>query len=113
MAKRIYVVATVQHDALHSWPEAKNYLQYPHRHIFHVRIKLEVTHGNREIEFIGLKEELAQYCRKRWPQDICTPDSCEMRAADIGDHFRQLYAFAVKEVSVFEDGENGAVVTWD
>ena len=49
---------TFQVEGIHQWKDATNYLRHPHRHMFHFRVELSVTHDDREVEFIKLKHEL-------------------------------------------------------
>lgn len=89
--------------AFHRWQEAPkevSYLREFHRHVFHVALRMGVSHGDREIEFHTLKAKLIRFCRHYdgYRFDL----SCEHIAAEI------LYAFNADCVSVSEDKENGA-----
>jgi hypothetical protein len=54
---------TFQKEGIHAYPAALeeprladvSFLGYPHRHMFHFRVEIEVTHNNRDIEFIQFK----------------------------------------------------------
>ena len=55
-AKMIWV--TFRKEGIHKYPDAPDgveFLKYPHRHIFHFRVELEVFHDDRDVEFILLK----------------------------------------------------------
>lgn len=119
------IFVTVQIPGIHYWPggqeRSKNhqYLQYPHRHIFHIRVTKTVTHDNRDIEFLDFKDKVVLTITQEWSKDWDTIPpgnktlcdfrnmSCEM----IAD--RLLYIMNADEVEVSEDGENGAIVTKD
>lgn len=48
------VTVRTQFESLHQWPTAPeqvSYLRHPHRHIFHVVVTANVTHGDRQVEF--------------------------------------------------------------
>jgi hypothetical protein len=77
--------------------------------MFHVKAKVRVSHGDREIEFILLKRELENYVAV-WGFDLGRA-SCEEMAEDLINYITGEYGFRDIEVSVFEDGENGAVVS--
>ncbi len=84
-------------------PEKVKFLRDPHRHEFHVTLTMEVSHDNRDIEFIQLKEQLDGYLRVNW-ENSSSGNSCEQVAKHI------LNYFDAYSVSVSEDGENGATV---
>lgn len=90
--------------ALHFWedaPLAQNYLQFPHRHVFHVEASFDITHTKRQIEFIAMKEAVTKYCRDEFEGKEFGL-SCE----DIA--LRIMERFDASIVDVLEDGENGA-----
>lgn len=100
---------TTHFQAYHRWieaPESVAFLKSYHRHLFHVKLGVKVTHGDREVEFFSLKEQLDQYI-KRYYEGMNFESSCEMIAEDLLNQFDADFA----EVS--EDGENGATVTRD
>lgn len=97
------IIIQTQFIAMHCWPNAPDqvaYLRDPHRHTFTVRAEKAVTHADRDIEFIMLKEEVDEWISGR-PKVWCTEMSCEHWAEAIG---RQ---FGFDRVEVLEDGENG------
>lgn len=104
---------TTQFEAIHSWPNAPEkvaYLSHPHRHLFHVRVELEVQHDDREVEFILFKSAITEFCQSHFAG---TPHhfSCEQMAKLLGFYVANLMTPNRKiVVSVSEDGENGATV---
>lgn len=99
---------------LHRWPGAHDgraYLRAVHRHLFHVEVSTDVTHDDREIEFHDLQERAAGMF-ETFLADMPEETSCEMMA-------RWLASGLAKEherpftVSVSEDGECGATVTFE
>lgn len=117
MKKFIYI--TFQKEGIHKYPEAAtnpdladvSFLAYPHRHIFHFKVKVEVKGSNREIEFIQLK----RWCEAQYNQGTLQLDykSCEMMAEDLLGAVRLIAPDRDIEVQVSEDGENGAIVIYN
>lgn len=90
----------------HRWvdaPPAVVFLRQWHRHVFHVRLGVQVSRHDREVEFFQLKARVNDYLRQFW-EGRHFEDSCESIAASL------LVAFDAVFVEVSEDGENGAVV---
>lgn len=111
------VTVKLQIEATHQWPgvtefpelEAVSFLRYPHRHIFHITAKKEVTHDDRDIEIILFKRNLLKYLHSRYYNEIqevhvLGSTSCEMLAKEL------TKVFALQYCEVLEDGENGAEV---
>lgn len=95
----------------HCWPEAPHwrpYLAQPHRHLFQVVVRTQVTHDDREVEF----HDLLDQARADFPGGDLGRQSCEdmarALATKMAAHYRRPF-----EVSVSEDGEVGAVVSVD
>lgn len=100
------VFCTLQFPAVHRWSKAKGrhgYLKHWHRHLFHVRIECSVSHGDRQIEFLALKDMAESLCRRLAASEKARLWSCEHYAKHIGE------ALGATMVEVSEDGENGAV----
>jgi len=102
---------------LHHWEDAFDevaFLQNAHRHEFHVTLKIEQTHDDRDVEYIKLKraldEFLEDYGEEREDGKYLADRSCEMMAKDILKWTRTQYGVCDMECEVLEDGENGAVV---
>ena len=105
---------TFHKEGIHKYPEAPEgveFLKYPHRHIFHFRVTLDVFHNNRDVEFILFKRELESlYSEQTLQMDY---KSCEMLAEDLIDYISQKYPGRKISVEVSEDGENGATLTYE
>lgn len=92
-----------------SWLDV-SFLGHPHRHIFHFRVTVSVTHNDRDIEFIQFKRELVnQYNQSLLELDF---KSCEMLAEDLIGYISKNYPGRDICVEVSEDGENGATLTF-
>lgn len=119
-AKRMIWI-TFQREGIHKYPGADtdpklatgdeydvSFLATPHRHIFHFNIAIEVFHNDRDIEFIQFK---------RWVENLFNKGtlqldfkSCEMLADDLYDQIATKYPHRRIEITVSEDGENGATI---
>lgn len=114
ITKSIFV--TFQREGIHCYPEALenpkledvSFLGYPHRHMFHFKVEVPVEDSNREIEFIQLK----RWCEALFESGLLQLNnlSCEMIAQDVGEQIQDAYDLNWVQVTVSEDGENGAAV---
>ena len=106
-----FVVIKTQFPAIHSWPACDipsvSYLRHSHRHMFHVVMKFQVTHNNREIEFISMNEKVSASLNLFYKGKDLGSKSCEMIAWELMEEFNASF------VSVFEDDENGAEIIKD
>jgi hypothetical protein len=107
------VFCTLQIEGTHSWPgcpfEEVAYLRDPHRHVFHIKAYKEVSHNDRDVEFIMLKHQIRlhflQYSQPEFNLCVFGAKSCEMIATEL------IKEFKLSRCEVSEDGENGAIVT--
>lgn len=97
----------------HRWagaPAGRSYLADRHRHLFHVEVRMQVGHDDREVEF----HDLIDRARAIFELELGVNGnfgghSCEMLGRELGDRLAKLYHRAVT-VIVCEDGECGAMV---
>lgn len=114
--KTIFV--TFQKEGIHLYPaaatdpklESVSFLGYPHRHMFHFRVQIEVFHDDRDIEFIMFKRELEALYGTGVLQ--MNSKSCEMLAEDLYQYIAKQYPGRWMQITVSEDGENGAIMTY-
>ena len=121
--KMIWV--TFRKEGIHKYPAALtdpnlatgdeydvSFLGYPHRHIFHFRVWLSVTHNDRDVEFIQFKRWLEQLYSST--QNILSLDhkSCEMMSDELYDKISQKYPSREVWIEVSEDGENGSFIKY-
>ena len=121
--KMIWV--TFRKEGIHKYPAALtdpnlatgdkydvSFLGHPHRHIFHFRVWIGVTHNDRDIEFIQFK---------RWLEELYNGDqavlqldykSCEMMSDDLHDTISKEYPGREVWIEVSEDGENGSFIKY-
>lgn len=120
--RKIWV--TFQKEGTHKYPAALtdpalatgdeydvSFLGYPHRHIFHFKVWIDVEHADREIEFIQFKRWLENLYSKGTLQ--LDYKSCEMLADDLYTQIAARYPNRSVHIEVSEDGENGCLVTYD
>jgi hypothetical protein len=119
--KMIWV--TFQKEGMHKYPAALtdpglatgdeydvSFLGYPHRHIFHFKVWIGVTHNDRDIEFIQFKRWLLNlYKDATLSLDF---KSCEMMSDDLYDAISQKYPNREVWIEVSEDGENGSFIKY-
>ena len=120
--KTIWV--TFRKEGIHKYPAALDdpklatgdeydvsFLGYPHRHIFHFRVAIEVFHDDRDIEFIQFKRWLEKlYDQKTLQLDY---KSCEMISDDLYIAITKKYPSRRIEIDVSEDGENGSHAVYE
>lgn len=122
-AKRMIWV-TFQREGIHKYPGADtdpnlatgdeydvSFLGYPHRHIFHFKVAIQVFHNDREIEFIQFKRWLEYSFRNGVMQ--LDYKSCEMISDDLYEFIASRYPNRDIEITVSEDGENGATIYYN
>jgi len=108
-----FIWVTFQREGIHCYPAALtdpklqsvSFLGYPHRHIFHFRVELEVFHDDRDVEFIMFKRELEGLFTNRTLE--LNNKSCEMIAHDLSKYIKEKYPKRIYIIEVSEDGENG------
>ena len=116
MTTKTYIKVRTQFEGFHFYPNAGEidsrikFLEHEHRHMFHVEVKMEVTHLDREKEFFLVKWALTDYLK----DGKMNHKSCEMIGTDILEqHLIPLYgADRYYEVTVSEDGESDGIVEY-
>jgi hypothetical protein len=124
-AKRMIWV-TFRKEGIHKYPAALedpnlktgdkydvSFLGYPHRHIFHFNVAIQVFHNDRDVEFIQFKRWLEQLYSS--DQGLLSLDykSCEMISDDLYEQIASRYPNRDIEITVSEDGENGATIRYN
>lgn len=111
LAKKSYIVVRSSFQGLHSWPACpfpeKSFLKNAHRHVFHIEISLRV-YEDRQLEFFMVKDALEEILKEYHNRDMGS-SSCEHLCDIIQYRLFQKGFNTVSSVSVFEDGENGAL----
>ena len=121
---RRQIWVTFRREGIHKYPAALidpklntkdeydvSFLGYPHRHMFHFRVAIEVFHNDRDIEFIQFK---------RWLENLyglgtieLDYKSCEMIADDLYQQIALRFPNRFVIIEVSEDGENGCRIEYD
>ena len=121
---RRQIWVTFRREGIHKYPAALtdpklntkdeydvSFLGYPHRHMFHFRVAIEVFHNDRDIEFIQFK---------RWLENLyglgtieLDYKSCEMIADDLYQQIDLRFPNRFVIIEVSEDGENGCRIEYD
>ena len=90
-----------------------SFLGIPHRHIFHFRVRIEVFHNDRDIEFIQFKRWMERlYNNGASDGEVLDLNhrSCEMIADELYEKISNKYPGRFVEISVAEDNENGCSI---
>lgn len=102
---KIRVFATTSFEGFHHWPDAPEevaFLRVLHRHRFHVRAEVNVTHDDRDVEFILLQRKVAAEIARIQASEDVSCWSCERWAREL------IERLDLDACEVNEDGENGA-----
>src|SRR5262245_59965995 len=105
------IFITTQFEGFHRWkdaPEKFGYLRHWHRHMFHVKVWMEVNGNNRQIEFIDFKSQVDKHIRETYFNKKGDPVPFEWSCEQIAEQLLETFGASCVEVS--EDGENGAFV---
>jgi hypothetical protein len=119
MINKQMIWVTFKKEGIHCYPAALtdpnladvSFLGHPHRHIFHFKVWLEVTHDDRDVEFIQFK---------RWLESLYITStlsldnkSCEMISNDLYRNIKDEYPHKEVWIEVSEDGENGSYTEYN
>lgn len=115
-----FIWVTFQKEGIHKYPQALTdpklkeveFLGYPHRHMFHFKVKIQVFHDDRDLEFILFKRELEGLYSSAGTMSL-NNQSCEMIARELAKYIQSKYPNRELSISVAEDNENGCELTWD
>ena len=116
---------TFRKEGIHKYPAAAtdpnlatgdeydvSFLANLHRHIFHFRVWLSVTHNDRDVEFIQFKRWLEKLYSSN--EGVLSLDykSCEMMSDDLYAQVSQRYPDREVWIEISEDGENGSFIKY-
>ena len=119
MDRKSMIWVTFRREGIHQYPAAAtdprladvSFLGYPHRHMFHFKVAIEVFHNDRDIEFIQFKRWLeGLYGGANDPVLQLDYKSCEMIADDLYNEIADRYPGRRVTIEVSEDGENGCII---
>lgn len=115
---RTSIVVRTSFAGLHCWPEAPDevdFLRFPHRHLFDVRVTLDVSHADREKEFFIVKDRVQRWIRTLplYKSHCALHDlgqrSCEMLGAELAEYM-QGFGYMPTLVVVIEGEEDAGAV---
>ena len=112
---------TWQKEGIHKYPAALTdpnladvqFLGYPHRHMFHFRVWIDVFHNDRDLEFIQFKRWCESLYNGQGAVLSLDHKSCEMMADDLYIQIASRYPGRRVHIEVSEDGENGALIKYE
>lgn len=113
---KTYIKVRTSFEGWHHYPNAGDidprieFLESDHRHIFHVDVKIEVSHLDRELEFFLVKWALNDFING----GHFNHKSCEMIGTDIlNNHLIPKYGdHRYYEVVVSEDHESDGIIEY-
>jgi len=114
--KKQMIWVRFQKEGIHKFPAALTepeledvkFLGYPHRHIFHFKVGIEVKHDDRDIEFIQFKRWIESLYEDIQGPLVLDYQSCEMISDDLCEAINYKYPNRDITISVSEDNENGS-----
>ena len=119
--RKIWV--TFRKEGIHCYPAAAtdpalatgdeydvSFLASKHRHMFHFKVSISVTHNDRDLEFIRVK----RWLENLYKDSILALDyrSVEMMADELYQEIAVKYPYRHVVIEVSEDGENGCCISY-
>lgn len=101
-----YIYVSTQFEGFHKYPDAPNgveFLKHRHRHIFYLKIYIEVFHNERDIEFILFKRYINSLVQDNDFNNL----SCESIADKLYKVINNDYPKRRIKIDISEDNENG------
>ena len=109
--KKSFIWITHNFEGFHKYPDAPDevvFLKNEHRHIFHLKIWIEVFHDDREIEFFMFKNFIKTLIKT----DSFNHMSCEMISDILYEKINKKYPKRDVKIEVSEDKENGSFIEY-
>lgn len=113
-----WIWVTFQRAGFHYYPQAAadpslqdvSYLANRHRHLFKFKVKIEVFHDDRELEF----HQFLNFCESLFETNVIDINhkSVEMLADDVAAEVVKRYPNRNLSLEVSEDGECGCVIEY-
>lgn len=103
--KMIFI--NTEFEGFHKYPEAPDevlFLKNYHRHIFKIKVYIEVFHNERDIEFFMFKRFVNSLLNNKDMNDL----SCEGISDILFGQINKKYPNRKINIEVSEDGENGS-----
>lgn len=124
MATKSFIYASIIKEGYHCYPEAAtdptlatgdeydvSHLATKHMHYFYIKVWVQVTHANRDIEFIQFR----RWMENLYNQGVLELDnkSCEMIAEDLHKQIIEKWPLREVRIDVSEDNINGAYLIFE
>lgn len=112
ITKKTKIWVSTSFEGFHRYPDAPEevkFLRDVHRHIFHIKVWIEVFHNDRDIEFIIFK----RFVESLLTQGQMDYMSCEMISDELHSKIMQKFPMRDIWISVSEDDENGSYVEYN
>ena len=109
-----FIWINTQFEGFHSYPNAPeevSFLRSSHRHIFHVKVCIEVKHNERDIEFILFKHFVETFCIPKLNKTDL--GSCETISDNLYKSINSIYPNRQIVITVSEDNENVCSCRYD
>jgi len=109
-----YIWVTTQREFMHKYndaPKEVKFLSYPHRHIFHFKVYIEVRTNDRDIEFIIFKRFIEKLLNN-FKFDL-NGSSCEMISDYLIVFIKGKYPHRKVKIEISEDKENGILMNYE
>lgn len=124
MKKKTFVYCTFQQEGYHCYPEADklpstatgdeydvSHLALRHFHYFNFKVHVEVSHENRDIEFIQLRRKIMNLYKEG--QLELNHKSCEMMSDDLWETLSEWYPHSAIKIDISEEGINGSFTEYE
>ena len=108
------IAVTFQKPGVHQYPAAPDDVQYlraPHRHLFKFKVKIQVWHDDREIEFHQFLNWVEGLYSGEQSLSLIN-SSCEMISDSLAAIIQSRYPDRLLQIEVWEDGECGSVSSY-
>jgi hypothetical protein len=116
-----FIMIKTSFRGFHCWPEASQFageevkfLETSHRHTFHVKVELEVSHPDRAVEFFVLQKRVDDIIASLWPLSpmgyLLGRRSCETMCEEIIAALRSQQINDAITIEIWEDNEVGGRV---
>lgn len=110
---RSTIVVRTEVEFIHRYkdaPQEVNFLQNWHRHMLQLEIEMEVTHLDRELEFIMVKRCIDGLFSNNSIKVYYVDSSCETICKQLIGKLKEIYGDRDMVVTACEDGENAGRV---
>lgn len=112
--KKRFIGITHEFEGWHQWedaPQNVSFLRNRHRHIFKIKIEIEVFSEKRDLEFFNFKWFVQSIVKEKLNRHML--GSCEQQSDELAKHIQEKYPNRDLIIYVKEDGENYAKTEYE